>query len=61
MYLLSLREAGDGVNCAIARASATGIIRRKQQLVSLQWRTHFVDKGLKPIFAREDELHQEEG
>ena len=29
MYLLALREAGGGVNCAIARASATGIIRRK--------------------------------
>ena len=29
MYLLSLREAGGVVNCAIARASATGIIRRK--------------------------------
>ena len=29
MYLLSLREAGGSVNCAIARASATGIIRRK--------------------------------
>ena len=29
MYLLALHEAGGGVNCAIARASATGIIRRK--------------------------------
>ena len=28
MYLLSLREAGGGVNCTAARASATGIIRR---------------------------------
>ena len=29
MYLLSLCEAGGGVNCATARASTTGIIRRK--------------------------------
>jgi len=29
MYLLVLREAGGAVNCAIARASATGIIKRK--------------------------------
>ena len=28
-YLLALREAGSAVNCAIARASAMGIIRRK--------------------------------
>ena len=29
MYLLALCEAGDAVNCAIAKVSATGIIRRK--------------------------------
>ena len=27
MYLLSLCEAGGGVNCAIAKTSATGIIK----------------------------------
>ena len=29
MYLLALREAGGSINCAIAKASATGIIRQK--------------------------------
>ena len=29
LYLLGLHEAGGGVNCTIARASATGIIRWK--------------------------------
>ena len=28
-YMLALHEAGGAVNCAIARASAMGIIRRK--------------------------------
>ena len=29
MYLLALREPGGAVTCAIARANATGIIKRK--------------------------------
>jgi len=29
MYLLALCEAGGAVNCAIARASSTGIIKQK--------------------------------
>ena len=29
MYLIAPYEAGGGINCAIAKASATGIIRRK--------------------------------
>jgi len=63
MYLLALHEVGGAENCAIAKVSATGVIKQKNSHWLACNGGHMLrtNQGLESISARKDEFCKEKG